>query len=510
MKTRIFYSLFVLLSLGNPILTESKKILNTKVVTQEESGLESQEKTVWVLNEFKTIRVLYKPEGKKSQFAKLVLETSGAYIPKLAEYLQAAPIAKVLTIRDLTDKTSARNEGSTVYLPFAFPDPELPIPAPLLYHEIGHWWFGQEPRWISEGVSSFLPIAMEKTGFHSIGELECNKINSWWGFRNQLSKEDFPLGDLSQQSVKGNGQDFSIYYEKTFKIQYLIYLELGGEKYRKFLISLMDPKNLSWHDYFIAPSKKVFEEKTKGVLSLLRDQKEIDWDHFLSGWIVRKGYTSQTKLLLKDSDGDSIVDFEEIVNKTNISNWDTDGDGMGDYAEHILGTNPNEGNKVEEFKDKIQKKGIIIDGVADDWEFIESSKILRSKVQNQKIPIIEFRYFLRDKNLYGMLRSEKPLFNYFVKEKDIYFFIADNSKSKERVGLGFKIQPNDVYGWEYERTKGNKKYIWGKVSHVFEFQIDISDHEDDELILVPLINGASGPSLGNWDYGDPIVIPIRK
>ncbi len=127
MKTRIFYSLFVLLSLGNPILTESKKILNTKVVTQEESGLESQEKTVWVLNEFKTIRVLYKPEGKKSQFAKLVLETSGAYIPKLAEYLQAAPIAKVLTIRDLTDKTSARNEGSTVYLPFAFPDPELPI-----------------------------------------------------------------------------------------------------------------------------------------------------------------------------------------------------------------------------------------------------------------------------------------------------------------------------------------------------------------------------------------------
>lgn len=72
------------------------------------------------------------------------------------------------------------------------------------------------------------------------------------------------------------------------------------------------------------------------------------------------------------------------------------------------------------------------------------------------------------------------------------------------------MNTNDVYGWEYERTKGNKRYVWGKVGHVFEFQIDISDHPDSELVLVPLINGPSGLSRGHWDYGKPIVIPLSK
>lgn len=508
MKQGLSSFLFLLFFFGTIAQTVPKTSYHVTESVKDEKGLESQEKTIQVLGESKIIRVLYQPEGQKSQFAKLILETSANYIPKLAEYLQAAPKAKILTIEDITDGSIARNEGSIAYVPFAFPDPELPILAPLLYHEIGHWWFGQDPRWLSEGVSSFLPFVMEKNGYHSIGILEINKILCWWGFRQPLSKLDVPLGNIPHlKEIPTN--DFPIYYEKSFKIQYLIYLELGDEKYRNFLMSLMNPKHETWHDYFIAPSKTIYDEKTKGVISLLRMQKETDWDQLLSGWVQRRGYLSRTKSLLQDSDGDSIVDYEENVNKTNPLKWDSDQDGLGDFAETVLGTNPNEKNQSTDLQSRIQNHGIILDGMNDEWSFIDAVTLTQPKLPNQKIPILEFSYFLKDKVLYGMIRSDRPFTEILPKEKELYFFLADDSKNKERVGFGFKMQTNDVYGWEYERTKGNKRYVWGKVGHVFEFQIDVSDHPDAELVLIPLINGPSGPSLGHWDYGNPIVIPLE-
>ncbi|XDD42204.1 FAD-binding oxidoreductase [Leptospira sp. WS60.C2] len=164
MKQGLSSFLFLLFFFGTIAQTVPKTSYHVTESVKDEKGLESQEKTIQVLGESKIIRVLYQPEGQKSQFAKLILETSANYIPKLAEYLQAAPKAKILTIKDITDGSIARNEGSIAYVPFAFPDPELPILAPLLYHEIGHWWFGQDPRWLSEGVSSFFPIAVEWVG----------------------------------------------------------------------------------------------------------------------------------------------------------------------------------------------------------------------------------------------------------------------------------------------------------------------------------------------------------
>lgn len=47
----------------------------------------------------------------------------------------------------------------------------------------------------------------------------------------------------------------------------------------------------------------------------------------------------------------------------------------------------------------------------------------------------------------------------------------------------------------------------GKVAHVFEFQMDVSDHPDSELVLMPQVNGPSGPSLGHWDSGNPFEFP---
>lgn len=50
----------------------------------------------------------------------------------------------------------------------------------------------------------------------------------------------------------------------------------------------------------------------------------------------------------------------------------------------------------------------------------------------------------------------------------------------------------------------------GKVAHVFEFQMDVSDHPDSELVLMPQVNGQSGNSLGHWDSGNPFEFPLMR
>ncbi|TGL75952.1 hypothetical protein [Leptospira jelokensis] len=509
MKRSPFLCLFLTISLASLSETIPKSNLSDPSELLAEKGFESQEKTIQVLGASKTIRVVYKPEGNKRQFAKLVLETAATYITKVAEYLNVVPNANVFTIKDITDGTTARNEGSVIYLPFAYPDPNLPIQAPLLYHEIGHLWFGQDPRWISEGVSSFLPIAMTKSGNLDLDPLEIHKIKSWWGFFNPLPTNDSPLGDKSK-GIENIQSNFPLYYEKTFKIQYLLFLELGNERYRNFLLSLMDPNHETWHDYFIAPSQLVLEKRSKGVLDLLKLQKDLNWDKYLSGWVLQSGYHSESKSILIDSDGDSLVDLEEFKLGTNPKEWDSDKDGLGDFAEVVLGTNPIEPNDRDGFQNKIRNHGIIFDGIKDDWEFLDPKTITVQNQKNQNPFHIEFRYFLKDKILYGMLAATKPFRELFPKGKDLYFFFADLSKQKERIGFGFKMNPNDAFGWEFERAKGKKRYVLGKSGHVFEFQIDTSEHPDPQLALIPLINPQTGPSLWHWDYGDPILVPLER
>ncbi len=505
-----FLSLLIFAFLIFPLFSPTKVKTNLFASPNLEDGYEFQEVKVKVLGVSKTIRVIYKPDGKKKEFAKHVLETSAAYIPKVAEYLSVAPKSNILTIYDLTDGSTARNEGSRILIPFAYPDPQLPIPAPLLYHEISHWWFGQEPRWISEGVSSFLPIALYESGILSIDHFEIHKIKSWWGLRNPMPKNDFPLGDKPSPTEESNG-DFPLYYEKSFKIQYLIYLELGQEGYKNFLISLMNPDHENWHDYSIAPSDSLLQNKTRAVFQLLNAQKSRNWEKFLSGWVQNRGYTTSHNIFLADADGDSILDMEEKIRNTDPSLWDTDKDRLGDFAELAVGTNPILSDELDVLKEKLEDHGIVLDGMGDDWEILETQSYINPESQKNKhkIPLTEFRYKIKGKTLYGMLKGSVPFFELESKYKELYFFLVDASESKERSGFGFRFHFNDAYGWENERTAGEKKYVWGKVGHVFEFKIDLSGLPSKELKLIPLLNGKSGPSLGHWSYTDPIVIPVR-
>lgn len=489
---------------------ESRALVGNKTLEQIANGLESQSLQVQLLGQTKTIRVLYKPEGKKREYAKLILDTATGYIPRVAEYLGAAPITNLLTITDITDGSTARNEGVTVYIPFAYPDPELPIPAPLLYHEIGHWWFGQEPRWISEGVSSFLPIAMYEAGFYRINNLEVEKIHSWWGLRNAMPKNDYPLGD-KPAPTEANASDFPLYYEKSYKLQYVILRELGAELYQKFLMTLMNPANKQWNDYFIAPSPELLERKTEGALELLKRQKPIDWDKKLSGWLGRRIYSAAPATLFKDTDGDGLLDIDEAYFGTNARRADSDADGLGDKAELALGTDPKKRNDKAEFKSLIEAHGIVFDGNGDDWAFIDATVVSHDAApqKGETFPFEEFRYFIKNQKLYGMVKTKKPLLAYAAKNPDSYFFFADASDNKERTGFGFKCNVSDVYGWEFERKRGVKNYVWGKMGSVFEFQIDLAHFPESELKLIPLINGKSGPSHAIWMGYKPIVIKVK-
>jgi hypothetical protein len=200
---------------------------------------------ILVLGTPRIVEIIYQ-QGSEG-FASYHLEYAVKFIPKIADYFQIAPTQTVFRITQLTDGSTDRNEGTSVFfhLENQFSETKgLPTGHPLLFHEIGHWWFGQNPRFIAEGVSSFLPIAIMNEGLINFDKKEINDIYSWWGFYNPKIVDDVPLGD-NEYKEKTGYPGFSLNYEKSFKIQYIIYNELGKDKYKIFLKSLLDYQNIN-------------------------------------------------------------------------------------------------------------------------------------------------------------------------------------------------------------------------------------------------------------------------
>ena len=69
---------------------------------------------------------------------------------------------------------------------------------------------------------------------------------------------------------------FTFWYKKTFKIQFILYKELGSKAYRKFLSE------------FIKNQKKY--KTFKSILQLLKKIKNKNWENILSGWITKGKY----------------------------------------------------------------------------------------------------------------------------------------------------------------------------------------------------------------------------
>lgn len=453
-----------------------------------------------VFGEPKTVEVIFTPDVE--EFAPIILQNSIRLIPVIARFLGIAPKQGVYTITHLSDKSTARNEGNTVLIPFNYPDPKKALPIPLLYHEIDHWWFGQNPRFISEGVSSFLPLALHHSGQLTLTPDEILEILNWWGFYNPTILKDIPLGDMEFKNLNEE-ESFSLHYQKTFKIQYILFQELGHDGYLKFLKSIIDYESMSEH---FVQSVGV-SQKTEGILNLLNQTKQINWKKILSGWLLTKDYSGVSISEWKDTDLDGLMDVEERYLGTNIKLSDTDKDGLNDGAEVALGTNPLVPDSPNIFENRLEINGPVLDGNASDWDFISKKKVATS-LANPKIAghfdLVMFQYFLVDDILYGFLKTrELPRIDKTT--KGFYYFFVDQSTAAKTEGFGFWYASDARIGWEI-RKEGSPEVVYGKVGEGFEFKIKIPKSDPKPKKLIPILRKTE--NVGFWrDY---IPIEIEK
>ena len=139
----------------------------------------------------------------------------------------------------------------------------------LLFHELGHYWFWNgNIKWLYEGMVSFLPLAMIDAGVLELSVDEYNAILSHWGFFKDSLIDSPSVGKDFRTT------DFTIYYMKTFRVQFLLFQELGSVKYREFA-----------REYFYIIKNQGGFASEDEVLKILSDYKDIDWEEFLLDWV---------------------------------------------------------------------------------------------------------------------------------------------------------------------------------------------------------------------------------
>ncbi len=505
-KLLFFWALFLFVFNGLGAWPDS---VGSDAETVKDDNIEILTSTIKVLGEKKRIEVVFVKNTGKEEFAKAILKESERYIPKVADFLGIAPSMDVYRITDLTDGSTARNTGETVLVPFNYPDPKKTLNNALLYHEISHWWFGQNPRWISEGVSSFLPIVVSNAGFLPLTKQEKENIESWWGLKKPLHKRDIPLGDEIGE-LSPSDYNFSIYYEKTFKIHFILYHELGEKRYKQFLLKLLNP-DTSIYPFFI--QKNVELEGTESILQALVEIKPKNWKSYLSGWLLKKEYKEIPADSFGDSDQDGLIDFLEKIYGTNKNKKDSDGDGVPDGTEVNIGTDPLKKTEANVFKQAFSKVPIILDGSPGEWAFFDDAISVKSPSNpalKGKYDFFEFRYRIADGILYGMIQTRDPIVYNDKEDNGLYIFLIDASDSKEREGVGFWYSPYALGGWEHERKQGTSITTKGSLGEVFEFQIPIQDCPHKVLKLIPILRSTKKPdNIGIWNQYIPIEIKIK-
>ncbi|HNH10428.1 MAG TPA: hypothetical protein PK683_18145, partial [Leptospiraceae bacterium] len=268
-----------------------------------EDGKKKISSPITVLGSSRTVEFIY--EDGFDDLAEYHLEYAVKIIPKIADYFQTAPTKEAFRITQLRDGSTDRNEGESIYfhLDNQFNKSQrIPTGHPLLFHEIGHWWFGQNPRFMAEGVSSYLPVVLNESGLLQLSEKEMNDIKNWWGFYKQTVIGDVPLGDDEKKELSGE-PGFSLNYEKSYKIQYILHKELGAKKYKDFLLSLLDTQ-ASDRNWVL---KTQYHHDTESIFNALQNQKKTDWKSLLSGWIGNAGYKKISLKDWQDSDMDGLL-----------------------------------------------------------------------------------------------------------------------------------------------------------------------------------------------------------
>lgn len=262
------------------------------------------------------ITVDYPVNPENDPFARYALTKTADFLPAVEKYLDI-PFPGLDAFRILICEKCGSMDEKTVKIA-----PGKNNAPALLYHELGHFWYGYAPghtkrEWLIEGIVSFLPMAMHETGFITMNLDERDDLIEGWMFNTVVPKND----DKAMASWHG---DYFHRYAKSYKIQYLISRELGKEKYRSFLNSVIIEK----------------PQNDAAILMLLKKHKPMDWHAFLSGWVFPGEYKNIKMDDFGDQDLDGLLNIEERYTGTSSEIADSDGDGYADGWEWKNGYDP--------------------------------------------------------------------------------------------------------------------------------------------------------------------------
>jgi hypothetical protein len=269
----------------------------------------------------------------------------------------------------------------------------------LLFHELGHAWFGyvnnQDTYWLVEGLVSFLPLILKEEGeLLTFTDQELMRFKEHWGLYNGWdTKIDYPL--LTDRRYEGPESLRTLFYVKSFHIQYLIYLELGRELYKQFLQHLV--KDVTVY------------RKTSEVINLLEKLKKRDWSKVLTGWVLPGDYSLYKPADFSDFDTDGLLTIEELIIGTSPTLADTDHDTLPDGWEHTKSLNPLVADPTETAKALVQTDGLWADGLFTDWTHTGYWELTeQAEAKPPTHDLIKLRLTIRRKCLFVAVVTSTP------------------------------------------------------------------------------------------------------
>ena len=370
----------------------------------------------------------------------------------------------------------------------------------LLFHELAHFWYGYSPgdvqeRWLVEGINSFLPIAMHRAGVLKLSMDEYLGIWDAWLFHRVTDHQNDLYLSHERAFSKDEVERYDDRYFKSFKVQYLLYMELGAAGYQRFLRSLLAEKPQSNDD----------------ILNLLYSIRRKDWQAFLAGWVFEGNYSRVELDSFGDSDADRLLDIEEEYLGTSPHDPDSDDDGYSDYWEYIHNYDP------AEYIDNGLPPSPAIDGVAERM-YVDPDYMFYDKRSDNKgsadVDYIE---------IYRLPNGSKRIYlrAFFVSKELRDSFHTLHIRRPD--GHNYWIQTNHPVRsiWASEYADGERFENWRKITQgvpgvrmqfcdVFEAILDLDElHIDDDFQLAYIAGGYSGGE-HIWDSDRTNLMPIPK
>lgn len=166
----------------------------------------------------------------------------------------------------------ARRGERGIFIKYGLTAPGRPA---LLDHELGHSWF-DGLLWLSEGLVSFLPLALAKDGALALTAAERRAVWKFWGADDLRFPEDLPVQVDFRTLDK---EHLLFFYRKAFKVQCLLYRELGPQGYQRFAQDL-------------AKTSARLPDDAAALTLLGTIKPATDFRALLAGWVFEGPYTT--------------------------------------------------------------------------------------------------------------------------------------------------------------------------------------------------------------------------